>query len=573
MKYGKKFIEALLILRLIGVFLLILNSGFYQIVFAQDSEQVSTSVTVGNSAPSFTVTPFETTASTGTSPTNVGSQVTFQGRGSDGNSDNYYLAICKGTGITANNNNLPTCTAGNWCISSSTASGADATCSYTTLQGDTESNGWVAYVCDHSSASTCSTSSTGSGDSGTPFFVNHPPILNTIGNTVGVGGTEPGHNVTWTTNASTLDNDNDTSQDTVTLVICKTIGISGTACDGGASDTFCSSSSVANNPSCYYTIPIGTADQSYSAYAYLLDNHGLGASANQGTDSSYTVDNVAPVVSTVTVNGGSDITLAENTTTAVALTATVTDNNGCSDLSSVIASLYRSDLGYSSCDLNAEDDDNQCYAEVSCTALVAGNTCVGGTDASVGYECSVNMQYHADPTTESTEHPDSTWKDTIKATDDNAVPHNLEVTTGVEVNTTIAFDVTASIGYGSLSVGQTNNISSTTTVVTSTGNVGLDEELSGTSMCTDYPGCSGDSITVGSQKWTLSSGTGYGGATALTGIASEAELNCQKTTSSGLPQTKNTYWGLLIPDSTNPGAYTGENTITAKLGETANWHE
>ncbi|RJR25542.1 hypothetical protein C4578_01385 [Candidatus Microgenomates bacterium] len=569
--YRKKLKKIIYVLRLTGTFLLILNSGFYQVVLAQDSETVSTSVTVGNSAPSFTVTPFETPESSGTSPTDVGEQVTFQARGSDSNGDSYYLAICKGTGITANNNSQPTCTAGAWCVSDPTASGEDATCSHTALQGDAESNDWVAYVCDHNGASACSGLSTGSGDTGSPFKVNHPPILNTINNTVGVGGTDPGHTVTWTTNSSTLDNDEDTVADTITLVICKTAGLSGTACDGGVEDTYCSSSAVANNPSCSYQIPVGTADQSYSAYAYLFDNHGLGASANQETDSSYTVNNVAPVVSSVTVNGGSDITLTENTTTAVALTATITDNNGCSDLSSVIASLYRSDLGYSACDINAEDDDNNCYAEISCTEVVAGNTCVGGTDASVGYECTVNVQYHADPTTASTEYPDSTWKDTIKATDDDAVAHNLEVTTGVEMNTLIAFDVTASIGYGNLSVGQTNDMSSTTTIVTATGNVGLDQELSGTNMCTDYPGCAGSTIAVGSQKWALSSATGYGGATALTGIADEAELNCLKTTSSGTPQTKSTYWGLLIPDGTPPGTFTGENTITAKLGETANW--
>ena len=172
MKFNTKNIIIYLIL--IGVFLL----PFKQIF----AETVATSVIVGNSTPSFTVTPFEVVASYVASPTNVGTTVNFQATGTDGNAENYYLAICKTNAITANNNAVPTCTGGNWCISGSTTSGTSATCGFGTLQSTAESNAWYAFVCDYSPSSACSAMSQGSGNPGSPFEVNHAPSFPTITN-------------------------------------------------------------------------------------------------------------------------------------------------------------------------------------------------------------------------------------------------------------------------------------------------------------------------------------------------------------------------------------------------------
>ncbi|MGI5828125.1 MAG: hypothetical protein ACOX6V_03865 [Patescibacteria group bacterium] len=144
------------------------------------AETVTTNVTVGNTAPTFTAGPAENPVSSATTPTNVGSDVTFEATANDANGENYYLAICKTDAVTAVNGGAPTCDGGAWCVSSATASDAEATCSYTALQGDVESNDWYAFVCDGSAAAACSTSSQGSGDSGSPFKVNHAPIFNTI---------------------------------------------------------------------------------------------------------------------------------------------------------------------------------------------------------------------------------------------------------------------------------------------------------------------------------------------------------------------------------------------------------
>ena len=554
-----------------GVFVIILVTialisphEVYKRVFADD---VTSTVIVGNSAPVISGNAAESPASVGTTPTNVGANVTFQATANDSNSEDFYLAVCTTDAVTAVNGDAPTCDVATWCVSTATSSGSQASCNYTALVGDGESNAWYAFVCDgNATSAACSTSNQGTGDSGSPFKVNHRPTFNAISNDT---PKDPGADITWSTDVSTTDGDTDTSADTVKLIVCKTTGLTDDDCDGGASDRWCNSSFVANDPSCAYSIPNPTADGANASYVYIVDNHYFPATgANQGSDESYTVNNIAPVVSALTINGGSAITLDADTTTNVTLGATVVDNNACGDISTVLGYMYRSGVGYTTnCDDNGDDDDNDCYADVSCSVVGSGNTCDGASDASADYECTVATQFHADPTIAGTEYPSEDWLDTLKATDDDAATHNAEVGTGVEMNTTIGYDVTETeIDYGTLDVLDSNDPLDKTTEVVATGNVGLDEELSGVNLTSG-----GDNIPVGNEHYALAGSTAYSSGTALTTSAVEAELNCLKTTNSASKQTKNTWWGIYIPGGTATGTYNGTVTIVSILGETAGW--
>lgn len=542
----------------------LLNAAIIIRVFA---DTVTTSVTVGNSAPSFTAGPAESTESSSTNPTNVGTAVTWQATATDSNSENYYLIVCSTNSVSPTNGGAPTCGGTQWCISSSTISGSQATCNRTMLAGDAETNNWYAFVCDsNASAANCSTGNQGTGATGSPYIVNHAPAFSAISND---GPKNPGETVTWSATAS--DSDTSGAADTVKLIVCKTTGLSGDACDGGGSDTWCSSSLVSSNPTCGYAIPTPTADQANNAYVYVVDSHNFGAtSGNQASNVSYTVNNTAPVVSSVTFNGGNAIDLTEGTTTNVSVTATVTDNNSCDagEIATTYAYAYRSGVGYSGCDTAGEANNNYCYAEVTCT--VVGGSCTGPTDASANYTCTVTYQYYADPTDVATLYPAENWLATFKAIDDDSATNAVEVAGGVEMNSLTALDVTSALSYGALDVGQSNDPLDKTTTITPTGNVGLDQELSGTDMCSDYPTCSAGVIGVAYQKYSLASLTAYASGSVLSTSATEVELNLAKATS-GSPTTKNTWWGILIPSGTVPGSYSGLNTIGAVKGETANW--
>jgi len=292
--------------------------------------------------------------------------------------------------------------------------------------------------------------------------------------------------------------------------------------------------------------------------------------ANQGSNVPFTINNMTPVVSAVTINGGAAITLEAATTKAVTLTATVTDNNGCESISSVQGYVYRSGITYTGCDTSGEANNNNCYPEVSCS--VVGGTCEGASDASANYTCSVNLQYYADPTDTNTQYPTDTWLTTIKATDSGAITGNTEVTTGVNVNSLLAFGITENIVYGGVMVGSSTDPLDEPTVMSNIGNVGLNQELSGSEyMCTNFPTCTGGTpIGVGNQKYSLETSTAYSLGTALTTSAVLSSIKVYKPTSA-TTQSKSTYWGINIPVGTLAGTYTGQNFITAVKSNIEDW--
>lgn len=515
------------------------------------AESVATSVTVGNAVPSFTAGPAESVASTATTPTNVGSTVTFTATAEDGNNEDYYLAICKTDAITPGSSSAPTCTGGSWCITGATASGAGTSCGHTAIDGDAEVNAWYAFVCDGTG---CSASSQGSGDTGSPFEVNHAPDFSAISND---STKNPGETITWSATAS--DTDTSSVADTVKLLVCKTAGITAGACTG---DEWCSSSLGASDPTCGYAIPTPTADTTYGAFAYVVDNHNFASDGvAQGSASNYVVNNVAPVVSGVQLNADTNIGLTENTPTSIDVTATVTDNNSCvsTELTSVTASVYRSGVaGGAGCSAN----NNNCYQTITCVEDVG--SCTGATDASATYTCTVSIAHYADPTDASTIYSAENWLTTVTATDDDAAADSL-AGTGVEVESLTAMEITESIAYGSLSVGQKNDPLDKTTTITNTGNVGLDQELSGTNMTSG-----GDSILVQYQKYALAVSTAYASGTSLSGTPTSSLINIPKTTT-GTNTTGNTWWGLEIPLGTVAGSYAGTNTVLAVKSDTGSW--
>ncbi len=549
-----------------------------------------------NNAPAFTTSPFEDPASISTSPTNEGSNVTFKATADDPENDNYYLAICKTDAVTPGTGaGAPTCGGGNWCISGSTADTVQATCFYTALNGDSESNDWYGFACDAASSSqACSTADQGTGDSGFPFKVNHIPSFSVYSDD---SPKNPGELVTWNTTA--LDTDSDGTPDEVTLYVCDSSGFTGGSCTG---TQLCASSASASNPTCGDTLSDPKPDGDWDAYGYVVDNHGLEASGgSHGTDSVMTVNNIAPSITDTTIqlldtsgSGPLTLTTEQGETEDFLVKFVVVDNNSCEnitsgdEIASAIIHVYRSAITQAGCDIDGEDNANNCYANAEvgtgglCVQDTSVNPCSGTSDSDVGWRCEFPLQYHADPT-DGANLTDSTWwaqnwLASVKATDDDALDTGLiEDADGEELASFLVFNLsTANIVYGSVGAGD-DSVEQTATLQ-ATGNVGLDENLSGGvaaghGMCTDYPGCSAYTIAVGQQKYNLTASQGWGGAgsIALTFASAEAELNCLKTTTTGAPTECNTYWILRVPGGQDTGSYTGENTIDGVTGEAQDW--
>lgn len=576
------------------------------------ADDVQTSVTVLNTPPQWTVYAHEDPESSTTTPTNIGSAVTWKATGTDSNAENYYLLICKTSGAaTAVSSGVPTCAGGignRWAVSAATASGAEATAATTTIETATfanELNDWYAFICDaNASLPRCNLVASqgaegGFGHASSPFVVNHPPVFASISNDSPV---DPGDTITWT--SVSYDTDTQGGNDTVRLFVCRAADFTGTAC--GAGGGWATSTLASSNAATTTTIAIPTQDRNYAAYAYIVDNHGLQATSTiQASNSQFTVSNVAPSVTAATISledtdGSGNLTLLtpSATTGPFRVEFETTDNNSClnasstNEISSAIANIYRSGVGQTSCDASGEYNSNSCYVQaspyfsghISCSQDVG--SCSGSSDTSATWTCTFNLWYNADPTDASTPWTAENWLSSVQVTDNNGLTSSLtESSTGNDLSSFLAFDVTETlIGYESLEPGQQSSVLGTTTDLIAVGNVGLDEDLYGDTMCTTWTtadSCdtnginAANDIPVSNQKFATST-VAYGSTQAytLTGSSSPTELQIRvpKTTATSSPQEKNTHWGINIPSAiTLAGNYTGQNTITAKVSNFLFW--
>ena len=184
------------------------------------------------------------------------------------------------------------------------------------------------------------------------------------------------------------------------------------------------------------------------------------------SNSTANATNVAPVVSSVTVNGGSNIDLNAGTTKTVTCTGVISDDNGYDDISSASAVFYQS-TGDNTASYNSADDYNNHYTDSSCTLTSGYDT----TKKNV--TCTFSLEYFADP---------ATWTCNITATDASSATGSDSHT--ATVNSIVAVDVDGSIDFGAMAAGATS-ATGVAENLRNYGNVVLDMSANGTDMsCT-----------------------------------------------------------------------------------------
>ena len=265
------------------------------------------------------------------------------------------------------------------------------------------------------------------------------------------------------------------------------------------------------------------------------------------------LSNSDPVVTGVSVNGGSTISLTEGITTTINWTSTVTDADGYSDISSVSGVLYRSGVsGAEEC----SENDNNCYIDTSCGL----SNCLGSSCTAT---CSVDLEFFTDSTDSVSQYPSEYWRGWVEATDSqSAVDEEWSAVGSPDVETMAALSATSAISYDSLLPGDNTGSSNEITIVTNTGNVTLDIELSGDNFCVDYPTCSGSQIAVSYQEFNTSGFT-YGEGTSLGTSPVTVQINLVKSTSNPANSSSSVYWGMGVPDPKEAGSYSGANFIAA----------
>ncbi len=513
---------------------------------------------ITNTAPDFSVAPSDN-GSASTSPTNYGYDVVFTATADDPQNDNYYLAICKTNEIVPGNDAPPICTGGEWCISDLASSTIEATCSYTAATS-TESLAWYAFVCDKHAGvgvAKCSTSSQGviGTVNGSPFVINHPPVFTSV--STAVDNQDPGSAFTITTVSS--ESDIVGGEDTIYFYVCRTNSASFAGCTGGAADTICSvTGTTTDNVSCIYQDVAPTPAGTYVYYAFMFDNHGLAATTNS-LSSSYTINNVPPVLGTLVLNNGNDITLnmrGAPDTEVQTVNYSIVDQNGCTDLVSATAVIYMSGVtgGY-----NCTADYNNCY-QISTAACILSD-CLGDDDTTATYTCTANFKYFANPTDASLGNPWEIYNWLSYMTVYDGVNYVSTTSAPVELLTTQALDVYEDvIDFGNeLYVGDDTGDKNSTTTIINAGNCPIDSNVSGTDMIGDPTG----TITVNNIEWDLSNFT-YSFGNDLSTLDQLADIVAPKATTT-TDVYDQIFWGIGIPYGSDASIYTGQNYFSVVL--------
>lgn len=515
-----------------------------------------------NPTPYFTIVASDN-GSASTSPTNYGESVSFTGTASTSDEGDYYLAVCKSNSIAAGNDAPPSCTSGSWCVSAAASSTQEASCSYNAADS-AESLDWFAFVCDKHpgfSIAKCSTSSQGilGTVNGSPFVINHPPVLSSVSTTD--NNKDPGSIFTITTVSSDTDTVN--GNDTLSLYVCYSNSASIAGCAGGVSDTVCSAVATSSpNAKCYYSDTAPTPPGSNTYYAFIYDNHGVPATGNSKTN-SYTINNTPTSLGTLVLNGSADITLnikGAGDKAVSAVMSSLTDLNGCQSLIGATAVEYMSNAsgGY-----NCAANDNSCY-QIGTGNCVLSN-CDNANDMIATYTCTSNFKYYAIPTDDSSGNPNEqyNWLSYIIVND--GLNYTATTSAGVELITNTALDVSEeTIDFGSnLFVGDNTGTDNETTSIYNSGNSPIKNNIFGTDM-------SGGSsvIAVNYIKWK-DLPFDYSIGNSLTNVAMDSGLILPKA-SSTTEVSRSLYWGIGIPFGVEPTAYTGTNSFSATL-DNSNW--
>lgn len=547
------------------------SEGFVKMAIGAQADTATTTVTVKNAPPAFSVAPIEVPVSSSTSPINVDGSIGFQGTGTDGEGDDYWLLICStGVATSTQPGGLPTCAVDQFCISAKASTTVSASCTYNNVTDPgSEMEDWYAFVCDdHFGDPRCSPANQGAGDSGSPFYVNHAPSIVRL--FTSVDDQNPGDFFTFT--ASTSDSDVQGGDDHMNFYVCATT--TGWTAGGGCASgqTLCvGSSTISTSVSCTYATGIPRMHGAYTYYGFVKDWHGLAADpADNGTSSIYNVNNVAPTVANVTLNQGGNITLNIKNAPDVdifASSTSVTDNNGCTDLSSATSTIYLSSVSGGS---NCTSDGNNCYNTASAYCWIT--QCSGPTSATAAVTCSSSLAFYAMPTDDSSIASTSSWYAKIKVTDALGLNGSGSYTTldGVEVISSAALEVSElSIPYGTIQAGTNTGATNVETTIVNFGNTPIDTAVSGYDMLMNAVGP--EFIGIENQKHLVSAfdyntlGTPTSSTTPDT-----VETNIPRPNS--LVDVSNPiFWGIAVPFGVPSANFSGYNLFTVILDEYSDW--
>lgn len=595
----------------------LLNVGQKEVHRAIAQDAATTTLTVLNTPPDWVATntvAIEQYESSTSTPTNSGVDVRWTAVGEDSNSAPYFLIVCGAdvapvASSAPNSSNLgtkpPSCASGvtQWAVSTSTVSGQRAYAATTTTESApfSEREEWYAWVCDDDPVNPRCNTATSTGYNATnssPFHVNRRPVFSIFSNS---SPADPGAELVFY--ATATDPDTIGGADGIKLIVCNDTDYSTTSDACGAGGTFASTSAPLpdQHPSATTTLTSPLRDQDYAAYGYVIDEHGHESiGATQGTNASVTVSNVAPTVdaSLIEIENGGNIVLATEggETTGFTLDFVTVDNNSCDAVGGGLGdevvdfgvSLYPSGVGSTTCGIGVGPHNvNNCYTSDytpwNLVCVASTTTCTGDNDTTMEWNCTFPLWFTADPTDNGPRAGEHWIAGVYAIDDDNASGTPSESDDLNQLTSLSALDLGTDSGfipYPTLEPGDNTGTTNATNSILATGNTGIDQNISGEDMCTNFwdpPGSecnpSSTSTIPANQQQFASTSFAYGDGQAMASTSvTQLESNIAKSTSTSTPSSGVTYWGIAVPGTISlAGSYTGLNSYQAVLAEAADW--
>ena len=522
------------------------------------ADLATTSVTVQNAPPEITNGPAEDPVSTSTSPINLGDQIGFRATGNDPENNNYYLIVCTTNDVTPGPLGVaPSCGGVQLCVSDLTGDTVEAVCYHTVTDPPAESRDWYGFICDnHASEADCSPANQGSGDSGSPFFINHAPLFDDVNTTV--DSQAPGG--TFTVVASTTDYDIQGGNDEQHLYVCLT---NSWATSTGCAIELCHGTSTAPvDPSCSFSTTTVAVDDTYNYYAFVMDWHNMPSAGNPQTG-TYTVINVAPFVTNIILNNSINIqpNLKYAPEYEASSTFQVSDYNSCLDIVSATGTIYWESATNG---FNCTADDDDCYQILSTSCAYVSGTCADATDATADYTCTTTIAFHAQPTDALSNQAVTAWFGAASAADELLHSTTSVSSAGVDVATNSGLDVQEpEIAYGAIKGAQNSQDQNGTTTVENYGNSPINVDVSGVNMLRDGGGGTLDVFNqvYGLDPFTYPLASYYLYSTTT----QEVDITAPKPVTGATDVEDDIYWGIGIPGGTPSGDYYGSNTIAVRL--------
>jgi hypothetical protein len=278
------------------------------------------------------------------------------------------------------------------------------------------------------------------------------------------------------------------------------------------------------------------------------------------TNAAPTVDAIVPSDTTGTgdislPSGG--LTLNEGTTKTLYVRGTISDPNGCTDISDVKVVVYRSSVsGADACTAN----NNNCYIIDSVAGVSPGiQGCTGADDNDANFEISYPVANYADQTDAGSTYAADTWQ--VKATVMDVASLSGSLSNSFEIQSLAAFSIAPSvINYGVVALGTIAG--EQTLTFTNSGNRNVDTLYhSDGDLTSNLTGFS--VIPTANAHVSLSQGFAWGDGTGITTSDQTLAIHLAQQTSSTAPSVPS-YFLLKMPTSGVRGTYTNTLTFTAQ---------